>query len=1612
MSVIDDNRRRDRIAALTVHTRGRLNGAKAEAAVAFIEAFYAGVPLEDLTDRSTEDLYGAALSVWKLAERREPGTAIVRVINPSQATQGWASPHSIVEIVNDDMPFLVDSVTAELNRRDLAVNLVIHPVMRVKRDASGVVVDASGALESLMHIEIDRQPSDMLKAIADDVRRVLDDVRAAVTDWRTMLTRIDEALADLDAQRPLLEAAEIDAAKNFVTWIRDNHFTFLGYREYAFAGQGDGARANVVAGRGLGLCRDDDLIIFEGLRNLGGLPPDVQAFVRAKSALNVVKANRRSTIHRPVHLDVVMAKTFDASGRVTGCRVFLGLFTSAAYSQSPRFIPYLKDKVERTAKRAGFAPASHNAKTLMHILETFPRDELFQVGDDDLLEIALGILALQERQRTALFMRKDPFERFVSALVYTPRERYDTSLRKRFEAILARAVGGEIASWQSHFADDTALIRIHFIIRTTPGAIPPVDVAALDEAMREAARSYADRLREALIDAEGEETGLALARRYADAFPVAWREKIPAEVAAADVALAERAIAGKALPVLSLYRSVDAAANELGLRLYGKDAPAPLSDVLPMMENLGLRVLTETPYRVAPTGSAAAAYVQDFTLEARGLATVDVPAVKANFEETFARVWNGEAESDGFNRLVLRAGLGAREVEIVRAYAKYLRQAGIGFSQSYMEDALAKYPAIPVKMVALFHALHDPAQSREGNAGESEIAELEILLDGVQSLDEDRILRRFLNAIRSTLRTNFYQPAADGRAKSYIAFKLDSQKLDDLPLPRPLVEIWVYSPRVEAVHLRGGRVARGGLRWSDRREDFRTEILGLMKAQMVKNSVIVPVGSKGGFFVKRAPAPEAGREAALAEGIACYKIMMRGLLDVTDNITVDGIKPPAQVRRHDQDDPYLVVAADKGTATFSDIANGVSREYGFWLDDAYASGGSAGYDHKGMGITARGAWEAVKRHFRELGHDVQSADFSCAGVGDMSGDVFGNGLLRSKHTRLVAAFDHRHIFIDPNPDPIVAFAERERMFKLPRSSWEDYDKTKISTGGGVFARTAKSIKISPEVKTLLDLDVDQITPTELMRAILKARVDLLWFGGIGTYVKASSETNLEAGDRGNDTLRVDGRDIRARVVGEGANLGFTQRGRIEFAQSGAGGKGGRMNTDAIDNSAGVDTSDHEVNIKILLGDVMVRGDMTLKQRDNLMREMTDEVAHLVLRDNYLQTQALTLVQAEGGAALDSASRLMKALEKAGRLNRAIEFLPTEEEIARRQAAGKGLTRPEIAVLLAYAKLWLYDRLLPSDLPDDKALADELVGYFPTALRERHNDAIFRHRLKREIVATVVTNEIINRMGPFFVEETIERTGRSAADVARAWIAARDVFGMKLWWDAIESLDNKVGAEVQTRMLRATMNLAERAARWIFRAGGERVDVEAAIAQFGSGVTQLAAALPETLGDDRAASLAERRRALEADGVPGALAGLVASLGPLAAGPDIVRIAEITKRPVADVARAYFGIGARLGFTWLRDAALKVRTETNWQRLAAEAVVDDLFQLQADMTRRAMASADTLEGLARSAADWAERNRSALARIDSLLTDLKGASTPDLAALTVAGRELRALTSTG
>lgn len=1581
-----------------------------ERAETFLRAYYEWVAADDLLGETSENLLGSALSLWNLAARREPGTPRVRVHNPRVEEQGWKNSHTIVEIVNDDMPFLVDSVTAALNQMDLTVDLIIHPVVRVRRNDTGELISISAAdtgkksgwfAESCMHIEITAQSDpDMLAKIATTVEAVLGDVRAAVEDWRFLLNRVSETLSDLGQIPDSAKAGDRKEAQAFLKWVHDDHFTFLGGRDYRLAGNGK-TSLKIVDGSGCGVLRDAsvDALLDDNQRAV--LLPEMRAFLNRPGVVLITKSSTRATVHRAVHMDVLCVKTFDKAGKVNGLRLFAGLFTSVAYSRSPRDIPLLRSKVETIVARSGFTPSSHDGKALVHILENYPRDELFQIGDEELIDISLGILQLQERQRVALFLRADPFARFMSLLIYVPRDRFNSALRLRMQEIVEAGFQGKVAAFYTQIGD-APLARLHFIVKTDPTSPPLFDAAVIEEQLTEAARSWADGLRDALIDEKGEEKGAELFRRYGEGFPSAYRERFTAGVAVGDIDRIEAAFESGALQ-MNLYRPIEQDEASLRFKIYHPGGPVPLSDVLPMLENMGLKVIDEIPFRIGARGQEERVWVHDFGMVTRSGAVADLSAVRDKFHDAFERIWLGEVENDGFNRLVLGGGLDWRGIVVLRAYCKYLRQAGITFSQDYMEDTLAANPAIVAMLVELFDAHMNPRREDKPDARAARlVVKIEEALEAVVNLDEDRILRRYLNLVQVTLRTNFFQLDGGGRPKPYVAFKLDSGAIDALPLPRPLVEIFVYSSRFEAVHLRGGKVARGGIRWSDRREDFRTEVLGLMKAQMVKNTVIVPVGSKGGFVVKQMPPPAAGRAALMDEVIACYKLFMAGMLDVTDNRDGDVVLPPLDVVRRDQDDPYLVVAADKGTATFSDIANSVSVERGFWLGDAFASGGSAGYDHKKMGITARGAWESVKRHFREIGKDIQKEDFTVVGIGDMAGDVFGNGMLLSKHIRLVGAFNHMHIFIDPDPDAAKSWVERKRLFDKPGSAWSDYSAKLISKGGGVFERSAKSIELSDEIRALLGVTVTKMPPNDLIRNLLKTQVELLWFGGIGTYVRASEESDADVGDRANDAVRVTATDLKCAVLGEGGNLGVTQRARIEYGLG-----GGRLNTDAIDNSAGVDTSDHEVNIKILLGDVVARGDMTMKQRNTLLGRMTDELAELVLRDNYQQTQALSIAQHLGFDALDAQVQLMRRLERKGRLNRALEFLPDDESLAERVVAKCALSRPEIAVLLAYAKLDLYDDLLHSDLPDDEALFDDLLLYFPNPLRAKYRAAIARHRLRREIIATVVTNSLINRMGPTFIASVADETGLAVSEIARAYAVTREVFGLRDLWAGIEALDNKAAAALQADLLVDIMRLAERATVWFLRRE-HPVNSKRLLENFGPGLRAVAGSLEKMISKPLHATVRRRADGLVKAGVESALAVRLSSLDLLGSACDIVAIAQGGGVGVVDAGKVYFALGARFGFDWLRAAATDLAPEGTWEKQAIAALVQDLLHQQSELTIRVLDAAGGSGIADKMIHIWSEAHAHTVEGINDMLDQFRSADQVGLAMIAVASGKLRAL----
>jgi glutamate dehydrogenase len=1580
----------------------RLPAAGASEARAFIARYYEGVDPQDLQARDPEDLFGAALAHLAFARRFTSGTPKLRVYNPRSEEYGWASPHTVIEIVNDDMPFLVDSVTLEVNRQGYTLHLLNHPLIAAKRDAQGELLafgpaGGDGRPESLIHVEIDREIDPVrLEGLADGILKVLADVRAAWQDWNAMRGRMEALVSELETPPRGIVPEEAAEVRAFLAWAADHHFTFIGFREYELAVVNGEDQLRVVPGSGLGVLRQASDSGFSA--SFAELPKELRAIAREPRLLLLTKANARATVHRPGYLDYIGVKRFDADGRVVGERRFVGLYTSSAYHADAREIPLLRRKVARVVERSGFRQYSHSYKNLLTVLQEYPRDELFQVDEETLFETAMGILRLGDRRKTRVFVRRDVYGRFYSCLVFMPRENYNTDVRIRIQDILKRHLDGTSTEFTVSLSE-AVLARIHMLVRSSPREAPDFDERAIESDIARAIRRWEDDLKASAIELLGEERAVALLRAFG-AFPAGYRDAVPPRTAVRDLELVESLDDARPVAV-SLYRPAHADDRTLRLRVYRLAAPVPLSASLPVLENMGLEVLDESSWRLE-RAQGEPAFVHDFGMRSAA-AIPAVEAVKSVTEEALLRVARREIDNDGFNRLTPAAALAPDDVVVLRAYAKYLKQAGFTFSQAYIEHTLAAHPAIAADLVALFNARFDPARGEGREEAEKAIeARIREGLNRVPNADEDRILRRYLHLIRATLRTNRWVRNADGTRKPYLSFKLASAQVPELPEPRPLFEVWVYSTRFEAIHLRGGKVARGGLRWSDRPEDFRTEILGLMKAQMVKNAVIVPVGSKGGFVLKAAP-PASDREAFLREGQECYRDFLRGLLDITDNLAGGSVVPPHDVMRHDPDDPYLVVAADKGTATFSDIANAISLEYGFWLGDAFASGGSAGYDHKKMGITARGAWESVKRHFRELGIDTQAQDFTVVGIGDMSGDVFGNGMLLSRHIRLVAAFDHRHIFLDPDPDPEKSFNERSRLFALARSSWDDYDRALISRGGGIYPRSAKAIAITPEVKRVLDIAADELTPAELIRAILKAPADLLYNGGIGTYVKASTQSNAEAGDRANDPVRVNGADLRCRVVGEGGNLGFTQLGRVEYAQ-----KGGRIYTDAIDNSAGVDCSDHEVNIKILLGLVEADGELTQKQRNKLLAEMTDDVARLVLADNYFQTQSLSVSGTRPEKLLDGQASFIRALEKAGRLNRAVEFLPGDEEIAERRAAKTGLTAPERAVLLAYSKMALFDELVASPLVDDEYVQAALVDYFPRALRDRYAQAMPRHALRREIIATVVANAMINRTGAIFVHRMQEETGAPPADVTRAFILARDIFGLEALWRDVDALDNRIPADLQYELLVDVGRLVLRATLWFLRRRRERLPIAQVLGIFRPGLGALESQLPAILSEsDRSAWIAAVEL-LVAKGVPEAVARRVASLDHYYAVLDVTEVALEQKKDIETVAAVYFALAGALDLRWISQKIALLPTDTPWQALARNALRDDLSS-----QHRAIASAVAkLSPDAREPGDmlaaWSERYEPATARLKGMMEELKRAPVLDLAVLSVVLRELRGL----
>jgi len=1583
---------------------------------------------EDLERVSADDLAALSLEFWDYGQTRNNDQILIRMRSAARA-DGSEMPRDILEIIGRDRPFIVDSVMAEIGSQGHNILAMFHPIVQARRNDDGERVDDGGTCMPESMIQVHLPPLDELsrRTLIEGVRATLDDVRVAVEDWADMRAQMDEAIAHLEQATSHASPEEMAESLEFLRWIRDDHFAFLGCRIYDFDVDADGSMAErqprVRLETGRGVLRDPDRHVLRKGSEPAVLTPAIETFLREPTPIIVAKANMKSRVHRRVYMDYIGVKRFREDGAVIGEARFVGLFTAEAYDQSASAVPLIRRKVRRVLDRAGKTPGTHNAKKLRNTVENFPRDELFQMDEDDLLEIGLGILHLHDRPRTKLFIRRDQFDRFVSALLFVPRDRYNSKVREQAGELIREAFGGRLSAYYPQFGD-SPLARVHFIIGLNPFDHPEPDTQDLERRVALLARTWEDDFETHVRRNAPEKVRLRM-NAYDGAFKAGYRELYDPEEALQDVLKIE-SLDNPQQVAVRVYREPEDGENELRLKIYRIGKPVSLSRVMPVLENLGLVVVQETGFPVDRKSDRNEAfdraYVHDFEMKSdalRGRAVKDVAPV---LEEALLAMSESRTEDDGFNRLIVEIGVNWREAAFLRTCARYRQQTGLDPSQAIQEEALATYPEIARGLLELARVKFDPAFTdnikERGDAVWEASESLRQQLDEVASLDHDRALRRIFHLLEATLRTSFYQTDANGDPLPRISIKIASELLDELPLPKPYREIFVWAPDVEGVHIRFGPVARGGLRWSDRRDDFRTEVLGLVKAQQVKNSVIVPVGSKGGFYPKTLPR-NGTREEVFEAGLEAYKTFIRGLLDITDNIVEDTVIRPRASQCWDDEDPYLVVAADKGTATFSDTANGLAeKEFDFWLGDAFASGGSAGYDHKKMGITARGAWESVKRHFRELGKDIQTEPFTVIGVGDMSGDVFGNGMLLSKQIRLVAAFDHRDIFIDPDPgDPEQMWNERKRLFDLPRTSWQDYDQSLISKGGGVFSRNVKSIKLTPEIKQLTGLKDDSVSPQELMKALLKTKTELLWFGGIGTYVKATTEQHYEVGDKANDALRIDASQVGAKVIGEGANLGFTQQARIEFCRH-----GGRANADFVDNSAGVDSSDHEVNIKILLRPMVKAGMMSLEDRNTLLESMTDEVADHVLQHNYDQTLALSLAEKTAIADLDAHERFMARLEELGQLDRDVEFLPSIEGIQSLKARGQGLTRPELAVLVSYAKITLFDQLVASDVPDDEHFTSMLVGYFPEALSQ-YSEGMQAHRLKREIISTLLANEMINLGGPTFIHRAIDSTTATVPAIARAFEAGRQIFGYSDIINQINALDNVAPAGVQSELNEEIIRLLRRQTYWLVRRNRNRNLAKAepirdVINAYQTGVQTLRSMVHEIISEHEKKGFERRKSAFVKAGAPEDLATAVAELRPLTSSTDVIDMAIEGDWPLASTAYLYHAMGARFRFDRLRGLGGDVVSELHWDRLAVRRLMEDFYASQQAFTASAMrfaqqAGGSLAAGIEAPTRDWAEAlveawntiNEEEAGRVDSVQRQLDTSGAWTLSKLAIASTQL-------
>ena len=1581
---------------------------------AFIERYYAHVPLRDLKERSVRDLFGAVFSHWQLMCRRAPGEYKRRIFNPQLEKDGWESSHTILEFILDDQPFLVDSLCTEINRKGLTIHFLVHlggvKLLRNAKHEIREVLPINSAvkgafIEAPIYIEIDKQTNPkILEEIIVSLDRVINDVRMAVNDWQKMEAQVYFALEDMEKHKPPLPEPYVEEIKTFLRWLLSNHFTFLGFRSYKRTSKGKKTALRLIPDSGLGVLRDTSQ--SKTLRYYDDLPQKARELGLSNYPIILAKTNTRSTVHGGRYTDYISIKSFNQAGEVIGERWFIGLYTSTVYNDDPQNFPLIRQKITDVLQRSELPKNGHAYKALIHILKTLPKDDLFHATTDELFELSMNILQLQDRRCIRLFTRKDIFNRFISCLVYIPSDDFNVELCYRIEDILKKSLNALEISYTTLFSD-SLLARIHFTVRIDPKKSHNYNFDKIEQEIIQVGQSWKDGLRENLVALFGEEKGNELAIRYERSFSAAYRENFHPAVAAKDIVHLEKLTIAHELET-SIYQPPSYANNAFRFKLYHWGSTVPLSDAIPILERMGLRVIGEQPYCITYKNHETA-WINDFNIVYSKGPLVNFQKISAAFQSAFNAIWHVKAENDRFNALVISAELPWHEIVLLRAYAKYIKQIGVTFSQDYIEQAVCNNPEIAKLLVELFLRHLDPSKerntekkiNRNNNERRLLIDNIKLALTNVASLDEDRILRLFLNLIRATVRTNYFQKNETGELKPYLSFKFNPVKIHVLPQPKPLHEIFVYAVHFEGVHLRAGSVARGGIRWSDRREDFRREILGLMKAQQVKNAVIVPAGAKGGFVPKLIPS-DADRDATQKEGIRCYQDFIRGLLDITDNLDKHGtVIHPKDTISLDADDPYLVVAADKGTATFSDIANQISKEYNFWLYDAFASGGSTGYDHKKISITARGAWESVKHHFQVLNINPSKHSFTAIGIGDMAGDVFGNGALLSKQMKLIAAFNGMHIFIDPNPDPTISFKERQRLFNLPRSTWEDYNPKIISKGGGVFKRNVKSITISNEMKKALNIDSEaSLTPDDLIRAILKAPVDLLWNGGIGTFVKSKQETDMDVGDRANEGIRINGEDLRCRIVGEGGNLGFTQLGRIEYALH-----GGLINTDFIDNSGGVDCSDHEVNIKILLNDRIAKKQMTEKQRNALLAKMQDQVAALVLHNNYRQARATSLATNQSLPYLNLYQNYLREIAKQGRIDRKLEFLPSDEDFANRRAIQKGLTLPETAILLAYSKIILKTDILHSDLVKDPYLQHYIEYAFPPILRKApYKNNFTHHRLSKEIMATQLSNAIVTDMGITFFYQMQNETRASLENIVRAYVIAVELFSLQSLREMIESL--AIPTNLQTEMVLNVVRLMRRSIRWLLRNYPKGISIEKAIELFSRGIKQLNdASLSFVLTPAEKSSIKEKSQKWLSAGVPSAVAHQVANTGAMYSALDIIKISHDMGAKILEVAHLYFQLSEILELNVLHERVNDYPAENHWMLFARSVAKGDIGLHQRTLTAN-LYQFNKKNNLPKdSLTEWLEKNKEVIKNWQTVVTDMKNTQILDFAILMTIIREL-------